>query len=117
MTPANSNAATPNDRRNASRRRSLLSGKLTTADARRSDSCTIRNLSPTGAKLTLAGGESFPADSWLIVGKEGLAMRTRTVWRHGAEVGVDFLEMHDLTRPVPAHIAGLRRMWIDQLPR
>ena len=117
MTPANSNSLTANDRRNASRRRSLLSGKLTTADARQSESCTIRNLSPTGAKLTLAGPEPFPADSWLIVGKEGLAMRTRTVWRQGAECGVDFVEMHDLSRAVPSHIAGLRRMWIDQLPR
>ena len=35
----------------------------------------------------------------------------------GADVGVDFVEMHDLSRAVPAHIAGLRRLWIDQLPR
>ena len=117
MTPANSNNLSPNDRRGSSRRRSLLTGKLTTSDARRSGECTIRNLSPTGAKLTVAGQDPFPADSWLIVGKEGLAMRTRTVWRHGAECGVDFVEMHDLTRSVPPHVAGLRRMWIDQLPR
>ena len=105
------------ERRGATRRRSLLSGKLTTTDTRRSDSCTIRNLSPTGAKLTMPSHEPFPADAWLVVSKEGLAMRTRTVWRHGTDVGVDFVEMHDLSRAVPAHIAGLRRLWIDQLPR
>ena len=80
-------------------------------------SAAIRNLSPTGAKLSLGGAEPFPSDTWLVVAKEGLAMRTRTVWRHGSEVGVDFVEMHDLSRKVPAHIAGLRRLWIDQLPR
>ena len=117
MTPSNSNDRPGNERRAAPRRRALLSGKLTTPDTRRSDSCTIRNLSPTGAKLTMTSQEPFPSDVWLVVAKEGLAMRTRTVWRHGTEVGVDFVEMHDLSRKVPAHIAGLRRLWIDQLPR
>lgn len=117
MTPANTNAPPDADRRTSGRRRSLLGGKMTTQDTRRSESCTIRNLSARGAKLRLNGGEPFPSDSWLIIGREGLAMRTRTVWRHGSELGVDFVEMHDLSRAVPAHIAGLRRIWIDQLPR
>jgi hypothetical protein len=115
-TAANENRAS-NERRATPRRRSLLSGKLTTADTQRSYTCTIRNLSERGARITLAGGEPLPAETWLIVSKEGLAMRTRTVWRHGSECGVDFVEAHDLSRSVPAHIAGLRRMWIDQLPR
>lgn len=106
-----------NERRAAPRRRSLRAGKLTTADTHRSSSCTISNLSVRGAKLTLSSAEPLPGDSWLIVAKEGLAMRTRVVWRHGTECGVDFVEAYDLSRAVPAHIAGLRRLWVDQLPR
>ena len=106
-----------NDLRKSPRRRSLRSAKLTTADTRRSSDCTIRNLSVDGAKLSAPGSEPFPDGAWLIVSTEGLAMRTRTVWRHGREFGVSFVESCDLARNVPAHLAGLRLMWIDQLPR
>ena len=115
MPPANDDKAT-NERRTAPRRRGLRAGKLTTADASRSSDCLIRNLSTRGAKLTIEGGESFPRDAWLIVRNEGLALRTRTVWRHGREFGVDFIEAHDL-HAAPPQLMGLRRLWLDQLPR
>ncbi len=116
MTPAN-DAQPHNERRLSPRRRGLRAGRLTTADAMRSSDCIIRNLSTRGAKLTLPGEEGFPQDAWLIVKTEGLALRTRTVWRHGCEFGVDFVEAHDLDRAPPPQLMGLRRLWVDQLPR
>lgn len=116
MTPAN-DAQPQNERRLSPRRRGLRAGKVATVDASRSGNCTIRNLSTRGAKLTLEGRESLPSGAWLIVTKEGLALRTRTVWRHGRELGVDFVEAHDLERAAPPQLTGLRRLWLDQLPR
>lgn len=114
LQPANDNARV--ERRTRERHRVLLSGKVAWIHNLQSSDCAIRDLSETGARIRLADPLA-PNDPVLIVLRSGAAHCARTAWRHGAHVGLEFLDTVDLTGPVPAHLDRLRRLWVDQLPR
>jgi hypothetical protein len=89
----------------------LLSGKLVFGVHGLTADCTIRNLSPGGAKLQTTLAASLPREFWLIQIKKGCACRASVAWRRGDEVGVRFEAEHDLTRETDPDLAIVRRVW------
>jgi hypothetical protein len=113
----NDNARPGGERRVGERRRVLLHGKLGFPHNAFSADCTIRDLSEGGARITLSSADGFGDDPWLIVVKFGVAHASRTVWTAPFAAGLQFEETFDLKDGVPTHLAHLRRLWVENLPR
>lgn len=106
-----------NDRRAGARRRVLYQGKLTSAGAAFSGDCLVRDLSSTGARITSQEHELLDKAVSLVIVRDGMAHETRTAWRNGSAMGLEFTSSHDLNGAVPQHLRHIRRLWVEQLPR
>lgn len=84
-----SNAAGSGDeRRVASRRRTLFSGKIIFNQQSSVFTCIVRNISDTGACLEIESPVGIPDQFELIVERAGIKADCRVVWRHGKRIGV-----------------------------
>lgn len=108
--------ATPEERREAHRGRTLLNGKMVYGAGFTAD-CCIRDLTPLGAKLKMAAGQASPDEFFLIVVRDGVAHRSRTLWSNAQEAGVAFEDTHDFSGPTPAYMQPMRRLWAELAPR
>ena len=54
--------------------------------------CLIRNLSETGARLSLSGGISVPAVIDLLIPLKRQTLRAKVNWRNGDEMRVSFIK-------------------------
>ena len=82
---------TPNDGRVALRRRVLKAGIAASNDRHLTVACTVRDVSPTGARLRAESSVSIPDTFELIIEVDGLEADCQVVWRKANEVGVKFL--------------------------
>lgn len=105
------------DERSGLRKRSLLSGKLVSEAGDVSFDCVIRDLSETGARVKLPVGFVIPDSLWLIHVVGGVAYRVEVRWRNDRELGLSFLEAHDMNAPTPARLVRLRLLWLECSPR
>ena len=111
--PANDNGGrTPDERRREPRRRVLLTGKLVYPHNNFSADCTIRDLSPSGARLSVRP-EDLSGDPFLIVVKEAVVHGSLTAWRIGAQAGLFFVESVGLAGQTPPHLQDIQRIWMD----
>jgi len=92
-------------------------GKIVFDDAARSLDCTIRDISDSGARVRWAGGELLPPEVHLIEVRRGLAFRARVAWARGAELGLTFLETHDLNQASSPALRAMRRIWMEHVAR
>jgi hypothetical protein len=51
--------------------------------------CTVTNLSPKGAKLTLGTAHDLPDE--FVLSLPGARHRSRLIWRVGLQAGVEFI--------------------------
>ena len=81
------------DNRQAERRRTLKGGRIVFNGGRSTIDCTVRNLSPRGAKLQVTSVVGIPDTFDLLL--EGHAREPcRVVWRSLKELGVEFSAGH-----------------------
>ena len=106
-----SDAPAVGDRRQAPRRRALLTGKLVTADVALTIDCVIRNLTDLGAMVEMQSPQMVPGNLYLLQVKEGLAWDAEVVWRHGHRLGLKFSGNHDLNEEVGKTLRPVRRLW------
>lgn len=117
MTPGRLPGRTPEVR--ATRSRTYLQGKLVYGDGILAPDdaftldCTIRDLSESGAKITLAKHQSLPDDLYLIVVKHAVAYKAKVVWQKFPVRGLTFTKRYDLAEALPAEVAFLRRLWVE----
>ena len=104
------------ERRREPRRRALLKGKIVYVDNSFSADCTIRDLSPTGARI-LAAPEAIRGDPFLIVVKEVVVHRSRVAWRLDEQTGLQFVQSSELGGDVPLHLKTIQRLWAELAPR
>ena len=71
-------------------------------------SCTVRDISDTGARVRVDGSVSAPDTFELIIQIDGLEASCEVVWRNGNEVGVRFLG-------APRMVAAKRQQVINPL--
>jgi PilZ domain len=85
--PAPSKQAS-SDKRRAKRRKVLQAGRITFA--RQSLTCTVRDISATGAALAGANLATTPDIFMLLLEMESSARRCTVVWRKKTQIGVQF---------------------------
>lgn len=84
-----SNAAAPGEeRRLASRRRTLFSGKIIFNQQSSVFTCIVRNISDAGACLEIESPVGIPDQFELLVEGAGIRADYRVIWRHGKRIGV-----------------------------
>jgi hypothetical protein len=79
----------PVERRKVSRRRTLKAGSINFNRAGVNDS-RVRNLSPAGAMLEVAGQVGIPDEFILVVESDHLRQACRVIWRTATRLGVGF---------------------------
>ena len=109
-TPA---SPTPGAERSTSRQRVLLGGKLVFGVAEFSVDCTIRDLSEAGARVKLPMDLATAETVWLIDVRGGVAYRADVAWRKRSELGLKFIDCHDLKSPTPPSMTHLRMLWLE----
>ena len=87
-------------------------GMLVPEDAFTLD-CAIRDLSESGAKITLAEHQSLPDDLYLIVVRHAVAYKAKVVWQKFPTRGLIFTKAYQLAEALPAEVAFLRRLWVE----
>ncbi|MFN3685304.1 PilZ domain-containing protein [Salinarimonas sp.] len=80
------------DGRVAPRHRVLIAGTIRYAGGIGTASCVVRNLSETGAKLTLSESLNLPTHFDLAIAQKNAVHRCELRWRRGEEAGVAFLD-------------------------
>jgi hypothetical protein len=87
-----------------------LAGKVVFSDGKVLD-CTIRNISETGAKITLARGECVPTRVILIDRRTATAYDARVRWIKAPDFGLAFVNEYSLEPKLPAELRYLLRIW------
>lgn len=100
------------DERRSSRKRTLFSGKITYSEGAHSLDCTIRDLSETGARISLAKGQGIPSEVYLIDIRNRMAYEAKVEWCRAPDFGLVFLKTHPVTAITDPRLAYLNRLWI-----
>jgi hypothetical protein len=79
------------DRRDSSRQRCLLHGRLEFDSRKLSLNCNIRNLTATGARLQFGAAFALPYEFILVIESQNRTLRARLMWSIGIECGVMFV--------------------------
>ena len=108
---SNPAVADTTQRRYKGRQRTLLAGKLATADAAATVDCTIRNISDTGAMIETVAPQLLTGPLHLLQVKDGLAWDVEIVWRRGNRLGLRLGDRHDLKAGTEAQLKALRAIW------
>lgn len=94
--------------------RSYLKGEIVHSGGKIRIECTVRDLSPEGARIQVAHDLTLPDPFELHIPLRGMAEKSHIVWRHGDETGVHFLrEKHAenrVTAPAQTDRSVLARM-------
>ncbi len=91
QTLGNTVASIDGNNRGSTRRRALKSAIISYNGGYATLSCTLRDISSTGARLRIEGSMSAPDTFELIIPIDGLEASCEAVWRKDQEVGVRFL--------------------------
>jgi hypothetical protein len=79
------------EKRTVPRRRVLKGGRIVFNNGRSTIDCTVRNLSPGGAKLGVASVVGIPDTFSLLVSGTEAPRACRVAWRRANELGVSFV--------------------------
>jgi hypothetical protein len=79
------------DLRLAPRKRSLLGGRIVFNNRSSTLDCTVRDLSPTGAKLLLTSTATIPSEFDLEIPLKEQTLHARVMWHRGNACGVSFV--------------------------
>lgn len=95
------------DQRKEQRDLTAWPGRIALAAGAQLRECTIRDISRSGARLTLADARTLPRAFELLIVPTGEIFQARLKWRRGRQAGVhfadktDFLTWPTAPRPVP----------------
>ena len=101
------------ERRNASRTKSFLRGRILFNNRQSGVDCLVRDYSEQGARLIFSDTAGIPAVVELHIPQKDQMLRTHVQWRRGNEVGVTFHHAAEST-PQPAATADLTER-VEQL--
>ena len=102
---------TVNERR-ASRKRTLLGGKVIYAEGNSVHDCTIRDISENGARIALARGECIPTRVFLMDRRTANVYEARVTWIKVPDFGLSFVNTYSLESELPPELQFLNRVWM-----
>ncbi|MEQ1717044.1 MAG: PilZ domain-containing protein [Hyphomicrobium sp.] len=91
----------------AARRRVLKAGMIAYNERHVTLPCGVRDMSQSGARLTVTGSISAPDTFELLIELDGMEVPCEVVWRRGMELGVRFVSQ-------PQIVAKKRDQVVDQ---
>lgn len=91
------------------RQRVFLAGKI--AHGMVVCDCTIRDLSPAGARVHVPSVIGLPDEVRLLVLREGLLVRARRIWTRETLFGLEFVEAEDIQKSRKPQAEPMRRIW------
>lgn len=94
------------ERRNTTRKKSFLQGRIYFNNRRSALDCLIRDISDTGAKLIFSDSVQTPDTIELYVPQKEQTLRAEVQWRRGDEIGVAFTDAETLGPDRPAGSAA-----------
>jgi len=97
--------------RGVSRKRTLVGGKVIYGDGVFVRDCTIRDITNTGARIALPGGECIPTRIFLIDRRNAVAYEARVCWIKSPLFGLTFLNTYPLDGQVPKDLDYLKTVW------
>ena len=83
------------DKRASDRRRTVLKGRVLFNNRASVFDCTVRDLSDTGAQLTLADVSALPPDFELEIPSKDILVQAHVMWSRGKNHGVRFVQASD----------------------
>ena len=104
------------ERRREPRRRVFLKGKVVLSNNSFSVDCTIRDLSASGARISV-NPDTVSADPYLIVVKDGVVHGSITTWNSRDQVGLNFQNTSPLVGDPAPHLRHIQRLWVELMPR
>jgi hypothetical protein len=87
------------ERRNATRQKSFLQGRVYFNNRRASIDCLVRDVSAIGARLKFAGAVTTPELLELYIPNKDESYRAQVQWHRGDEIGVAFIREEAETAP------------------
>ena len=87
---------TDQNKRAADRQRLFAAGKITAPSSTAPIKCLVRDLSSTGAKLTLETSGHLPEEFDFEVPLKHINVRAKVAWRSGDQVGITFVTSETL---------------------
>ncbi len=115
--PARKDPEEPEDRREAPRRRTVLSGVLVHGSTLYTTDCAILDISKTGARVRIPAAEVIGQPMFLINLSHGLAFEAFVTWRRADRLGLRFEAYYDLSKADNGGTPLLRRLWIERQSR
>ena len=88
--PDASHAAADSDRRTVPRQRVMKSAKITFGDFVFARDCAVRDISGTGARVTVSGASEIPNEFYLVMMTNRMMHKAHVAWRRGDTLGVTF---------------------------
>ena len=101
------------ERRNAGRRRVLFGGKVVYRDGSQSFDCTIRDLSPTGARITVAKEHILPTHVYLMDLRTGFAYESEVTRIKHPQYALKFDGAIPLEGVIDPYLQFLKRIWMS----
>jgi len=96
-------SAEPSDQsggdRRAPRERAFLAARISYSNGAMSTSCTVLQLSATGAKIGVAGTVNLPDVFQIAIAQKSIDCRAKLVWRRGDVAAVAFLPSEPAAEP------------------
>jgi hypothetical protein len=117
IVPAVEDLRVGENRRIASRSRTLLAGKIIIGEGLISPDCVIRDLSSSGARVRISAETDLPPTVRLLVIKEGLLFEANVAWRRDDQTGLVFVGQCDLRSDVDPARSGVRALWAQLTDR
>jgi hypothetical protein len=90
------------ERRKGVRSKSLLGARIVYNNRASTIDCTVRNISPTGARLVFGGPVAAPDEFDLVISQKERTHRCRIAWRKANEIGVAFVDAQESASPIDA---------------
>ncbi len=100
------------DKRQAPRKRTLLSGKIVYQEGAISFDCTIVDFSATGARVRISRGQPLPSTLYLLDIRNAEAYEANVAWAKPPLWGLKFVHSYPLKTAVQPNLKFLRTLWI-----
>lgn len=88
------------ERRNETRRKSLLGGRISFGRRQSTMDCTVRNISPHGALVVFPHTSLTPSEFTLYIPGRGESHSASVAWRHHDRAGVRLSNMEKTEIPI-----------------
>lgn len=105
------------DRRPERRRRTLLGGRVSYGNGAHVFDCTIRDLSASGARITVPGQQPIASQVYLINIRDRLVYEAVVVWNRGGHAGLSFQRIIPISDLADKDLEYLRRLWLERATR